>query len=108
MSPLAEIYEKHYELVRRVIRRFAHRLPEAEVEELTQDVFLKLRDSAVRFPEGVSIRSWIYSIAANTARSAGRRSWWRRRLWEKSGLSHAGVSNLVSDTISERSNPATH
>ena len=102
MAPLGELYKKHCTTVKRATRRFAPTLTEAEIDEVTQDVFLKLRESAARFPDGVSLRTWLYGIAANTARNAGRLVWLRRKLLGKAGLQHAGMARPADVTFSER------
>ena len=77
MEALGQLYLDYCTMVKRALRRFAPRITEAELDELSQDVFLELQKSAKNFPEGVSLKTWLYAIAANTARNAGRKSWLR-------------------------------
>jgi RNA polymerase sigma-70 factor (ECF subfamily) len=72
---LAELYERHFDgIYRYLYTRVRH---QADAEDLTEQVFLKMVDSIKRFrPRGIAISSWLYRIAHNLLvdryRRAGR------------------------------------
>jgi RNA polymerase sigma-70 factor (ECF subfamily) len=72
---LAELYDRHFDgIYRYLYTRVRH---EADAEDLTEQVFLKMVDSIQRYkPQGVAFSSWLYRIAHNLLvdryRRAGR------------------------------------
>jgi len=72
---LAELYDRHFDgIYRYLFTRVRH---QADAEDLTEQVFLKMVDSIARYrPRGVAFSSWLYRIAHNMLvdryRRAGR------------------------------------
>ena len=72
---LAELYDRHFDgIYRYLFTRIRH---QADAEDLTEQVFLKMVDSIKRYkPRGVAFSSWLYRIAHNLLvdryRRAGR------------------------------------
>ena len=72
---LAELYDRHFDgIYRYLFTRVRH---QADAEDLTEQVFLKMVDSISRYrPQGVAFSSWLYRIAHNLLvdryRRAGR------------------------------------
>ena len=72
---LAELYDRHFDgIYRYLFTRVRH---QADAEDLTEQVFLKMVDSIARYrPRGVAFSSWLYRIAHNMLvdryRHAGR------------------------------------
>ncbi|HEY9287093.1 MAG TPA: sigma-70 family RNA polymerase sigma factor [Candidatus Dormibacteraeota bacterium] len=72
---LAELYDRHFDgIYRYLYTRVRH---QADAEDLTEQVFLKMVDSIARYrPQGVAFSSWLYRIAHNLLvdryRRAGR------------------------------------
>jgi RNA polymerase sigma-70 factor, ECF subfamily len=72
---LAELYDRHFDgIYRYLFTRMRH---QADAEDLTEQVFLKMVDSIQRYrPRGVAFSSWLYRIAHNLLvdryRRAGR------------------------------------
>ena len=72
---LAELYDRHFDgIYRYLFTRMRH---QADAEDLTEQVFLKMVDSIKRYkPRGVAFSSWLYRIAHNLLvdryRRAGR------------------------------------
>jgi RNA polymerase sigma-70 factor, ECF subfamily len=72
---LAELYDKHFDgIYRYLYTRTNH---QADAEDLTEQVFLKMVGSIQRYrPKGVAFSSWLYRIAHNLLvdryRRAGR------------------------------------
>lgn len=90
ISSLAEIYMRYGRMARIAIRRFAPEIPEAEAEELGQEVFLGLEKTARRY-RGNGLKPWIYGIAVNKARSWRRSTWLRRKLLERHHRDRVGL-----------------
>ena len=61
---LAELYDRHFDgIYRYLFTRVRH---QADAEDLTEQVFLKMVDSIQRYrPRGVAFSSWLYRIAHN-------------------------------------------
>jgi RNA polymerase sigma-70 factor (ECF subfamily) len=77
---LGELYLRHDNMVRGAIRRFAPEMPEAEMEEVTQEVFMLLFDKAKKYEASGRFKAFLYSIAVRKARSWRRDTWLRRKL----------------------------
>ncbi len=72
----------HYS--RRVLSYFRRRGYHLEAEDLTQDVFLRLYRHRHRYQPKVPFASWVFFVARNVARNAGRQQARRcRRLWNE-------------------------
>jgi RNA polymerase sigma-70 factor (ECF subfamily) len=72
---LAELYNRHFDGIYRYLFTRTHH--QADAEDLTEQVFLKMVDSIHRYrPRGVAFSSWLYRIAHNLLvdryRRAGR------------------------------------
>jgi RNA polymerase sigma-70 factor (ECF subfamily) len=65
VPPLAELYEQHFARVWRVLRRFG--VPEAALDDATQDVFLVVHRRLEEFHGYSSIATWMYAIARRVA-----------------------------------------
>lgn len=70
-----QIYASSFNDVARWIRALGGR--SADVEDLTQDVFLVVRRKLGDF-DGRNMRGWMYRIAQRTVRDHRRRAWFRR------------------------------
>jgi RNA polymerase sigma-70 factor (ECF subfamily) len=70
---LAEIYERYFDgIYRYVYARVGH---QADAEDLTEQVFLKMVDAIGRYrPKGIAFSSWLYRIAHNLLVDRYRRS----------------------------------
>jgi RNA polymerase sigma-70 factor, ECF subfamily len=70
---LAELYDRHFSgIYRYCYRRTRH---QADAEDLTEQVFLKMVDSIERYrPRGLAFSSWLYRIAHNLLVDRYRRS----------------------------------
>jgi len=58
----------------------AHMPREAEIEDMLQDVALKLVRGVEEVEDPATLRPWLRSVALNAARSAGRKASLRRRI----------------------------
>ncbi|MBX3193413.1 MAG: RNA polymerase sigma factor [Labilithrix sp.] len=73
MPPLAEIFREHAPFVWRGLRRLG--VPEADVEDVCQEVFVVVHRKLGDFEGRSSLKTWIYGICARTAsdyRRSGR------------------------------------
>ena len=68
--PFAEIFHRHQGFVTRILfRYFSH---EQDVEDLTQEVFFKAYRNLHQFEQRSSLKTWLFSIASNTAKNEFR------------------------------------
>ena len=97
---LGVLYERHDARVKMSIGRFAPEISEAEREELVQDIFMALNDSAPRFPDGANFRGWLYGIVSNKTKKWRRNTWARRRLLREKAGKGVGMAlemNILPD-----------
>ena len=76
-------------------------VPEAELEDLAQEVFLVVRRKLVKF-DGANLPGWIYRIAANTASDHRRRAWFRNLFSRRAPLDDVQDVRLGPAEIVER------
>src|SRR5260370_37263568 len=88
-----QICQKHAAMVERLLRRSLG--PVEEIEDLTQEVFLRLFTKIPTLEDPEALRSFIYSIAVRVLRWDLRRRWIRR-----------GVRLLPANEIPERATPS--
>jgi RNA polymerase sigma-70 factor (ECF subfamily) len=96
---LGELYQRHAVLVKRALYRYARVIDEPEIEELCQEVFLKLMAPGLRYQAQGKFRSWIYGLAVNMARQ------WRRRQGIISRLFRPLNRNSGWELVSSHSSP---
>jgi RNA polymerase sigma factor (sigma-70 family) len=92
---LAPLYARHAPLAKRALRRFAPECTAAELEELLQDVFVALFESASRYPAGLGVERWLWGIAAKTALHWRRKTWVRRKLLRIQGDPFVGLARAM-------------
>jgi len=92
---LAPLYARHAPLAKRALRRFAPECTAAELEELLQDVFVALFESASRYPVGLGVERWLWGIAAKTALQWRRKTWMRRKLLRIHGDPVVGLARTM-------------
>ena len=73
-----DLFEQHAPFVWRVLRR--HGVPERELEDAFQEVFLVVHRRLPEFEARSSLRTWIYGIAVRIALGLRRRAFMRREL----------------------------
>ncbi|MFC1544808.1 sigma-70 family RNA polymerase sigma factor [Gemmatimonadota bacterium] len=105
-------FQKIYELYYSKIRRYLNRLiGEAEAEDLTQEVFVKVNKALPDFRQESQISTWIFRIATNAARDRMRSSSYRHNVAESMPIETIEETELnarVSDSkTSERDSSAT-
>ncbi len=88
-----QIWQKHAPMVDRLLRRSLG--PRQEVEDLTQEVFLRLFAKLPTLEDPEALRSFVYSIAVRVLRWDLRRRWIRRT-----------VRLLPAGSMPERSTPS--
>jgi RNA polymerase sigma factor (sigma-70 family) len=79
-EPLGALYSRYGSQVSSLLFRLLPASRAHEGEDLCQEVFLTLYDTAKRYREEGKLRSWLFGIAVRKARSHQRKQWWRRRL----------------------------
>lgn len=78
VNVLEALYRRYYRMVGSLLFRLVPTLQREEIEDLCQEVFLTLFETAPRYQEQGKLRAWICGIAAKKARSRRRHSWFRR------------------------------
>lgn len=71
-----DIYTEHASGVRRLLYRMG---VGSDLDDLVQETFVKVHHHLAEFEERSSLKTWIYSVAMNTARDHHRKS--KRRGW---------------------------
>ena len=71
MDPVSEVIREHAPFVWRVLRH--HGIPEDQLEDLSQDVFIVICRRLGDFEQRSSLRTWIYGICRNVVFDARRR-----------------------------------
>jgi len=79
-AALAVLHQRYAKMICSLILRLDPQASFEQAEDLTQDVFLSLYESAGRYREEGKLKSWLCGIAAKKTRSARRKSWLRSGL----------------------------
>lgn len=74
LSSLGELYARHHQGLRMTLLKWAPEMSEADREDVVQEVFIALNQSASKYVEQSRFISWFYKIAFHTATH-----WWRRQ-----------------------------
>lgn len=70
--PFRELFRAHAPFVWRALRRYG--VPEADLEDVCQEVFVVVHRKLLEFEGRASLRTWIYEIARRTALADRRRA----------------------------------
>lgn len=97
-SALAELYTQHGRMVFAILGRYGGGVELAELEELRQEVFLTLCDTASRYRGDGTLRSWLCGIAVRKARAYRAKQGWRRALLGRFGSHAGGALPVALDT----------
>ena len=76
-SDFGALYLQWFDSVHRWVRAFGG--PAADIEDLTQEVFVVVQRKLARF-DGQNVGGWLYTITRRTV-SDYRRRWWFRRIF---------------------------
>jgi RNA polymerase sigma-70 factor (ECF subfamily) len=101
-AALAVLHQRYARMICSLILRLDPRASLEEAEDLTQDVFLTLYETADRYQEEGKLKSWLCGIAAKKARSARRRSWIRAGLMGSNRGINPGHSSSYSSGTDDR------
>jgi RNA polymerase sigma-70 factor, ECF subfamily len=78
-----EIYRRHFNDVTRWARALGG--PEADLEDVTQEVFIVVRRKLESF-DGLHLKAWLYQITAYTVSDCRRRAWFRNVFFRSTEL----------------------
>ncbi len=81
MEALGELYRRHVGMVEGAVKRFAPHASPSEVEDLAQEVFLKLQPATAGYVEQAKFKAWLYGIAVRTTLSWKKKHAIRHRLF---------------------------
>lgn len=73
---IERVYTTHVQQVARWVARLAG--PRHEVDDLVQEVFLRVHRALASFRGECALSTWLYAITANVVRARRRREWLRR------------------------------
>jgi RNA polymerase sigma-70 factor (ECF subfamily) len=94
---LAGLFRDHVDFVWRVLRRLG--VPQADVEDVAQEVFLVVARKLDAYQEQGAMRAWLFSVARQLARNTRRAEARRRR---RDQLSDAPVAYGDPHELTER------
>ena len=103
IESLGELFVRHGKYVESAIWRFSPHLTRSEVEDLAQDVFLRVNQLAGGYREQHWFRAWIYKVAVQMARNARRNKSLRANLLRQSGFLYLGIGAAIDDSPENRS-----
>ena len=85
VAALGPLHGRYARMVTSLLLRLDGGRDLAEAEDLTQEVFLTLMETAPRYQDEQRLKAWICGIAARTSQGRRRRSWRRRGLLAREG-----------------------
>jgi RNA polymerase sigma-70 factor, ECF subfamily len=94
------LYDEHFALVWRTLRRLG--VPEAQVEDAAQEVFLVVHRRLGDFEGRSSLKTWVCAIVARVASDA------RRALRRKSPHTRSAEAAVDADTVADERAPDAH
>lgn len=92
IEALGELYFRHGAKVSSLLTRLLPGFPPADVEDLCQEVFIAVHDSAGRYRETGKFGSWLYGIVWRKVQNRRRRTWLRRRLLDRHSRTQVDAS----------------
>jgi RNA polymerase sigma-70 factor (ECF subfamily) len=98
---LGALYDRHHRAVERFLGRVGAR-DANELADLVQSTFIEVGRSARSFHGRSSVRTWIFSIAANVARHHARAEGRRRAMLAEAGRHLRGGGTAPDDTVASR------
>lgn len=96
---LGSFFEHYFDRIFGVVLRYVGNREIAE--DLTQNIFLKVRRHISRLDVERDPAPWLYTVAINTCRDHQRSSWWR--LWRKSV--RIDPAHEAPELVSDQSDP---
>ncbi len=81
---LGELYVRYERMVKATLCHFSPEMSAADVEEITQEVFIAVHDMAPRYKPQSKFRAWLWGISSRKASDWRRKTWVRRRLLRES------------------------
>ena len=75
MEALGSFFDHHFDRIFAVARRFTGSTEAAQ--DITQDIFLKVRRHISRLDIENDPAPWLYTVTVNTCRDYRRSAWWR-------------------------------
>ena len=86
-----DVYHAYFRQTVAWIRVFG--VPEAEIEDVAQEVFLVVRRKLPHF-RGENLAGWLYRIAQLTVRNFRRLAWFKHWLWRGQGVDAAETADM--------------
>ena len=83
LSPLGVLFARYDGMVKSALKRFVPGLTPEEVEDLSQEVFIRVLDLVDSYQEQTRFKAWLYSIAVGKAKNWRRKHWIRGKLMRR-------------------------
>ena len=103
---LGELYMRHSSMVQGAIRRFAPSIPHAQIQEMSQDIFMLLHTNASHYAPQGKFRAYLYGISVKKARTWERNHRLRCFLLQKTPAetfqTSAAPDNSPADQVTRR------
>ena len=92
VDALGPLYLRYGRMVKSLMLRLEPGLTLEQCDDLSQEVFLTLLDTAGRYQEQQRLKSWLCGISAKRLLGWRRRRWSRQRLLDRHGEAGAAVA----------------
>lgn len=99
---LGELYMRYSRRIKAALRNWAPEMSTADVEDVTQETFITLASSASKYQEQARFSAWLFGIAKKKVSNWRRRSWVRRRFFQKNSAPVAVAYEKEHDSPANR------
>jgi RNA polymerase sigma-70 factor (ECF subfamily) len=103
---LGTLHQRYGRAVTSIVRGVEPTLSTEEAEDLCQEIWVTLFETAPRYQDRGNLKSWLFGIAVRKVRGNRRRLWFRRAIHRQHGAATAGVRQDRESDLSDRL--ATH
>jgi len=101
-SALGPLHRRYARMVTSFLLRIDPDRGLEQAEDLTQEVFVTLLDTADRYQDQQRLKSWLCGIAVRKARTARRNRWTRMRLLTREGRRAPGMAAPTDSGADDR------
>lgn len=99
---LGELYMRYSRRIKAALRNWAPEMSFADVEDVTQEIFITLAGTASKYQEHARFSAWLFGIAKKKLSNWRKRSWVRRRFFRRNSAPVAVAYEKEHDSPSNR------
>ena len=99
---LGELYMRYGRRIKAALRNWAPEMSLADVEDVTQEIFITLADTASKYQEHARFSGWLFGIAKKKLANWRKRSWVRLRFFRRNPAPVAVAYEKEHDSPSNR------